>query len=179
MHPLSALLHDRPERIAPRVAGLARRLQGDGRRVAVAYADCGTYGALDDVCSELGLARLPGLHCYDLLAGPEVVRELLEEEPGTYLHTDFLAASFARTVVAELGLDRHPELVADYFGNYRRVVWLSESPTAELAAAAAGAAHVMGLPLQTVVVGRARLESALARLAGAPPAASAPAASGP
>ncbi len=164
VHPLSALMHDRPERIAPRVAGLAGRLQAAGKRVVVAYADCGTYGALDEVCTRMGLTRLPGLHCYDLLAGEQQVRALLAEEPGTYLLTDFLAASFARTVVAELGLDRHPELAADYFRHYRRVVWLCESPTPELAAAAGAAAAVMGLPLETVVVGRARLDAALERL---------------
>lgn len=157
---VSALLHNHPARIPAAVAAMADRLQEEGRRVAVAYADCGTSGALD----ALGLPRLPGLHCYDLLAGPERVRALLEEEPGTYLLTDFLVASFTRTVVAQLGLDRHPELAADYFRHYRRVVWLSERPTPALAGQAAAAASVLGLPLETVVVGRARLEAALARL---------------
>lgn len=161
LHPLSALLHDRPDRIAPAVAELARRLRSDGRRVAVAYADCGTYGALDGVCAELGLERLPGLHCYDLLAGPERVTALLGEEPGTYLLTDFLVGSFARTVATELGLDRHPELVADYFAHYRRVVWLTEAPTPRLAAEAEVIAERLGLPLTTLVVGRSLLERAL------------------
>lgn len=164
LHPLSALLHDRPERIAPAVARLAGELRRDGRRVAVAYADCGTYGALDEVCRAEGLERLPGLHCYDLLAGPETVRQLLEEEPGTYLLTDFLVGSFTRTVVAELGLDRYPDLVGDYFAHYRRVVWLSEGPTPRLEAEAAAIADRLGLPLTTLVVGRSRLERALGRL---------------
>ncbi len=164
LHPLTALLHDRPERIAPLVASLAARLAAGGRRVGVAYADCGTYGALDAVCAQLGLERLPGLHCYDLLAGPEAVAGLLEEEPGTYLLTDFLVSSFARTVAAELGLDRRPELASDYFAHYRRVVWLSEGPTPRLEAEAEGIAERLGLPLVTLVVGRSRLERALEAL---------------
>jgi len=167
LHPLSALLHDRPERIAPAVAALARGLQAERRRVAVAYADCGTYGALDEVCAELGIARLPGLHCYDLLAGSEHVARLMEGEPGTYLLTDFLAGSFSRTVAAELGLDRHPELVADYFAHYRRVVWLTEAPTPRLEAEAERIAELLGLPLTTVPVGRGRLERALQALVAA------------
>ncbi len=166
LHTLSALLHDRPERIAPAVRRLAAALVDRGRKVAVVYADCGTYGALDAVVAELGLARLPGLHCYDLLAGPELVARLLAEEPGTYLLTDFLVGSFSRTVVAELGLDRHPELASDYFAHYRRVVWLSECPTPRLEAGAQSAAATMGLPLETVVVGRSRLEEALGELVG-------------
>lgn len=166
-HSLSALLHDRPERIAGILEELATRLQSEGKSVAVAYADCGTYGALDDVCTRLGLSRLGGLHCYDVLAGPDRIGQLFEEEPGTYLVTDFLVQSFSRTVRRELGLDRHPELVADYFGNYRRIVWLAQEPTPELEAEAAAVADLLGLPLTTLVVGTSSLERELARLVAA------------
>src|SRR4051794_31947357 len=56
-------------------------------------------------------------------------------EPGTYFLTDFLARTFAHTVIRELGLDRHPELRDDYFGGYTRVVWLAQrrTPAAERA----------------------------------------------
>ena len=100
----------------------------------MAYADCGTYGALDDVCARLGVPRLPGTDCYELFAGTERMRALLEAEPGTYVLTDFLATSFHRSVVVELGLDRFPELRDDYFGHYRRVVWLAQHPTARVRA---------------------------------------------
>src|SRR3954462_2581640 len=69
VHPLPPLLHNQPQLIAGEVRSLALSLVGSYDQVAVAYADCGTYGALDDVCTELGLRRLPGLHCYDLFAG--------------------------------------------------------------------------------------------------------------
>src|SRR3954465_14642315 len=58
-HSLPAVLHNRPARIAPAVEQLATDLLGTGHRVAVAYADCGSYGALDGLCERLGLARLP------------------------------------------------------------------------------------------------------------------------
>ena len=134
--------------------------------VAVGYADCGTYGALDEACVELGLARLPGLHCYDLYAGHTRLQGLLEEQPGTYLLTDFLVRSFERTVVRELGLDRWPELRDDYFGHYTRAVWLAQQPDDELRALASVAAARLGLPLTVVETGEARLERALAALLG-------------
>jgi hypothetical protein len=164
VHSLPALLHNRPAQIAAAARRLALKLQARGQDVVLAYADCGSYGALDRVCAELGLRRLPGLHCYDVLGGPDQVAAALKAEPGTYLLTDFLVASFRRTVLAELGLDRHPELWPDYFGHYRRLVWLAQSREPALEAAAAGIAGQFGLPLTIIDTGTTRLEAELERL---------------
>jgi hypothetical protein len=168
IHPLPPLLHNRPERIAGEVEKLVVELRDRYARVAVGYADCGTYGALDAVCERLGVPRLAGLHCYDLFAGQEAVSELSEQEPGTYLLTDFLVKSFSRTVIHELGLDRHPELRDDYFRHYTRVVWLVQTDDplerAELRMLAQQAADRLGLPLQVRHTGGSGLERALATL---------------
>lgn len=161
---LPALLHNRPEKIAIHAERLARAGLARGQRVAVAYADCGTYGALDEVCARLGLRRLPGLHCYDVLAGPERIRAQFEAEPGTYVLTDFLVRSFAKTVLAELGLDRYPELWPDYFGHYRRLVWLAQDRNPGLEAEAGRVAARFGLPLTVVDTGTSRLERELGLL---------------
>lgn len=167
---LPALLHNRPQRIAAEAERLARAALDRGQRVALAYADCGTYGALDEVCARLGLRRLGGLHCYDVLAGPERMREMFEAEPGTYVLTDFLVRGFRRTVLAELGLDRYPELWPDYFGHYRRLVWLAQRREVSLEAEARAVAAMFGLPLAIVETGTAGLEAELAELIGLAPA---------
>jgi hypothetical protein len=168
VHPLPPLLHNHPERIADEVRKLALCLGASYDRVVVGYADCGTYGALDEVCRDLGLARLPGLHCYDVYAGPSRLEKFFDEQPGTYLLTDFLVRSFARTVVQEMGLDRYPELRETYFGNYTRVVWLAQAPDEELHALAEAAAARIGLPLTVVETGDHGLQRALADLVGQP-----------
>jgi hypothetical protein len=164
VHPLPPLLHNQPQLIADSVRRLATDLASSYDSVAVGYADCGTYGALDSVCAELGLARLPGLHCYDVFAGASRIEQLFADQPGTYVLTDFLVRSFARTVIQELGLDRYPDLRDTYFGHYTRVVWLAQDPDAELHALAVEAAARIGLPLTVVETGDARLERALGRL---------------
>jgi hypothetical protein len=161
LHCLPALLHNRPAAIAPQVERLAVAAQARGLPVAIGYADCGTYGALDELSARLGLRRLPGLHCYDLLAGPDRVAALFEAEPGTYVLTDFLVRSFRRTVLAGLGLDRYPELWPDYFGHYRRLVWLAQSRDPALDAEAEAVAARFGLPLTVIDTGLSRLEREL------------------
>jgi Protein of unknown function (DUF1638) len=162
VHPLPAGLHNRPERIAPAVAAELERLRERYDELVVAYADCGTYGGLD----ELGVRRLSGDHCYDVL-DRDGVRAALDEQPGTYLLTDFLARSFEHTVVRGLGLDRHPELRDAYFANYTRVLWLADRDTTANRAAAERAAELLGLPLEVRPVGDGGLERALAALVGA------------
>jgi hypothetical protein len=163
--PLPPLLHNHPEKIAGQVDRLAEELQQRYGSVAVGYADCGTYGALDEVCERRSLARLDGLPCYDVYAGADRVRTMFEEQPGTYVLTDFLVRSFERTVIAELGLDRHPELRDDYFAHYTRMVWLAQRPDdEELGVLARRAAERIGLPLTVVPTGDGRLEHALLAL---------------
>ena len=156
VRPLPALLHNRPEKIPAAVADAL-----DDDVVAVAYADCGTYGALDAVIGDV--PRLAGAHCYDVLAGAEA-QAALDEEPGTYFLTDFLARTFEHTVLRELGLDRYPELRDAYFGHYTRVLWLAQHPTPATRAAAERAAAHLGLPLQVREVGDEALERQLEAL---------------
>lgn len=162
VRPLPPLLHNSPALIAAAVESTARPLADRYDRVVIGYADCGTYGALDAVCSRYGWTRLPGLHCYDVFGGAERLERIFADQPGTYVLTDFLVRSFRRSVLVELGIDRHPELRDAYFGHYTQVVWLAQRPDDELRALARAAAEQLGLPLTEIATGATGLERALA-----------------
>jgi hypothetical protein len=164
VRPLPAILHNRPQDITLAAERAVVSALRSGRTPALAYADCGTYGGLDALCARYGVRRLPGLHCYDVFASPSRVASVFEAEPGTYVLTDFLLRSFDRSVRAELGLDRYPELWPDYFGHYRRLVWLAQEPSAALAEQADRVAAMFGLPLTRIDTGVSRLERELSRL---------------
>ena len=127
VHCLPAQLHTTPRRIPGAVEKALEGAAGRYDRVFVAYADCGTGGALDDVLARHGAERLPGAHCYAVFAGLDEWDALQEEAPGTFYLTDFLVRHFDSLVFRPLGLDRHPELRKDIFGNYRRVVYLAQT----------------------------------------------------
>jgi Protein of unknown function (DUF1638) len=165
---LPATLHNRPGGIPAAVRDRIRRRRAGYDRVFVAYADCGTGGLLDRVLEEEGVDRLPGAHCYEFYAGRPDFARLTDEEPATFFLTDFLARNFERLVWRGLGLDRHPELLPDYFRNYRRLVYLSQRDDAELVAAARRAASRLGLVFEHRVTGYGELATSIVAAATTP-----------
>jgi hypothetical protein len=162
---LPAQLHSRPERIPAAVDAKLTELAGRYERVFVAYADCGTGGALDPVLERHGVARLPGAHCYGFLAGNDAWDAMQDEEPATFYLTDFLARHFDALVVRALKLDTHPELLSLMFGNYRRLVYLAQTDDPELDCRAEEAAEFLGLDYERVRTGYGELVPSLTRFA--------------
>ena len=164
IYPLPPLLHNQPAKIAGEVEKTYLEIKDKHSKCAVAYADCGTYGALDTVIEKLGLKRLGGNHCYDIFAGKEKIAALMESDAGTYFLTDFLVKSFHRSVIVELGLDKRPDLRDDYFKHYNKMIWLAQNPTSELTVMAQAAADLIGLTLEIDVVGEGSLKEQILEL---------------
>jgi len=166
---LPAKLHQRPAGIpeAARTKIRAGREQGY-ERIFVAYADCGTYGMLDGVLDEEGVERLPGAHCYEFYSGTTAFEAMTEQEPATFFLTDYLARNFERLVIAGLGIDRHPELLPMYFGNYKRIVYLAQTNDPVALTLARAAAQRLGLEFELRRTGLAPFAAAMATLTGRP-----------
>lgn len=163
---LPASLHNTPKKITAAVADRLDRAGHKYNKVFVGYADCGTGGELDRLLEERGVERLPGAHCYEFFAGSDLFASLHDADPATFYLTDFLAKHFDRLVWDGLGLDRWPQLRDDYFGNYRRLVYLSQTQSPDLVEKARSAAERLGLEFEHKHVGYGDFGPALIGAAG-------------
>ncbi len=160
LHCLPAILHNSPDKITPAVRE-AIAARGDGyERVYVLYGDCGTGGALEAACAELGVEMLPGPHCYSFFEGTETFAA--RDEFTAFYLTDFLVRQFDAFVWEPLGLDRHPELRDVYFAHYDRLVYQAQTDDPALTARAEACADRLGLRFERRFTGYGDLQSALA-----------------
>lgn len=160
---LPAKLHNDPERLP---AGVRAKIQaGRGRydRFLVLYGDCGTGGRMDQVIAEEGAEGISGAHCYEIFAGSSVFAGIIDEEPGCFFLTDFLARHFDKLVYQGLGLDRFASLREVYFGRYKKLVYLAQTENPELRERAEKAADTLGLEFEVRFTGNGGFETFLAR----------------
>ena len=132
-------------------------------RVVVLYGDCGTGGALDEMLAEERVERIAGPHCYAFYRGLDTFLAEAEAEPACFYLTDYLTRHFERLVIQGLGLDRHPELLPLYFGNYEKLVYLAQAPDPRLEQQAKAAALRLGLAYEHRPTGYGGLDDFLRR----------------
>ena len=161
---IRAIDHVFPEKIAPDVEKRILDFKNQYDQLIVVYGDCGSKGALDAMLSQYpDIPRVSGPHCYEIYGG-STFEELLQEEPGTYILTDFMVRTFHGLIVKSMGLDRYPELKSEYFRNYKRIVYMMQTDTPEQRQKAVQIAEYLELPLETHFTGLGELESRLREL---------------
>jgi len=162
---LPVLLHNTPHKIPPAVEERIKQLKDQYEQLIVVYGDCGTAGTLDQILDRYDVKRVPGPHCYEMYADGSF-EQIMKEEPGTFFLTDYLVGSFDHLVMEKLGIDRNPKLRDEYFGNYTRVVYLSQRDDHNLVEKAQWAADQIGLPLEVKQTAYGLLETRLIKLIG-------------
>lgn len=142
---LPASLHNHPDKIPEAMRSKIHEYRDQFDRIVALFADCGTGGALDAVLEEEGVERIHGAHCYEFYTGTSAFTELAEQELGSFYLTDFIVRQFDTLIMQGLGIDKHPELLPMYFGNYKRVVYLAQIEDKNLETLAKQAAEKLGL----------------------------------
>lgn len=165
---LPAKLHNTPHKIPGAVDLALSELAPQCDTMFVAYGDCGTAGKLDVILEKYGVTRLSGYHCYEFFAGSNKFELLHDAQPGTFYLTDYLARQFDTLVYKPLGLDRHPQLLSEYFGNYTRLIYLAQSQDKALEDKARDAASRFGLKFEKITTGFGQLETELMTFAKNP-----------
>lgn len=160
---LPALHHMTPHKITRDLDALLAEVRPHYGRIIVVYGECGATG-IDDILARHNVVRVSGPHCYDMYLGTAEFNRLMAGEPGTFFLTDWLLRAYEKAVLGGLGLDKHPELAPVYFGNYRRLVYISQNPTAKLLAKARAIAAQMGWTFEHRPVGYGHLETRLVEL---------------
>lgn len=148
-----------PEAVKTKIISIQKNKPQD--KILVAYGECGTMGQLDKVLNETGVKRLPGAHCYQFFAGQEQFNELHEAEIGTFYLTDFLTEHFETYVWKMLGLDRKPELLEMYFGNYKKLIFLAQTENKALTLKGEECAKRLGLSYERIFTGYGEMGSQL------------------
>ncbi|TGT81818.1 MULTISPECIES: DUF1638 domain-containing protein [unclassified Mesorhizobium] len=163
---LPAEFHFYPDRIAPAMDKAIEKAKADGyEHIFVGYADCGTGGLLDRVLEKHGVERMAGPHCFAFYQGMDAYAKVADDDMMSFYMTDFLCRQFDAFFMKPLGLDKHPELIKDYFGNYERLIYLAQTDDPELDNVAEKAAALLGLAYERRSTGYGDLKPELARAA--------------
>lgn len=163
---LPAKWHNTPNKIVPALREKIREAKGRYKSIFVLYGDCGTGGQLDSLLAEEGIERIDGPHCYAFFSGNAEFARQSDDDITAFFLTDYLAKHFDKLIWAGLGMDRHPELLPMYFGNYTKIVFLAQTRDEDLAKKAMAAAKKLGLAYEYRFTGYGELLDGLASRAG-------------
>ncbi len=159
---LPAKFHYQPDKIAPAMEEAIVNAQREGfGKILAGYADCGTGGHLDRVCEKYGVSRIGGPHCFAFYQGLKSFEAVADEDMTAFYMTDFLCRQFESFFIKPLGLDRHPELAADYFGHYQKLVYLAQTDDPVLDRVAEEAAILLNLAYERRFTGYGDLSDIL------------------
>lgn len=159
---LPAKLHNEPDLLPEGVRTKIQAGRDKFDHIVVLYSDCGTGGLMEKMLTEEGVDGIGGAHCYEIFAGREGFRDIIDDEPGCFFVTDFLARHFEKLVFQGLGLDRFPKLRDTYFGHYKKLVYLAQSENAEILKRAEQAARSIELEFEVRYTGVDGFEKFLA-----------------
>ena len=162
---LPAKWHNTPGLIVDGVRNKIHAAKARYKSIYVVYGDCGTGGLLDKMLEEEGVERIEGPHCYAFFSGKDMVKKHAKDDVTSFFLTDYLAKHFDKLIWQGLGLDRHPQLLEMYFGNYKKIVFLAQTQDEALQTKAKAAAKQLGLEYEYRFTGYGELEGELGKRA--------------
>ena len=163
---LPAIYHNKPHKITPAVKSTVEKYQSKYSEIFIVYADCGTGGELQKLCDDMAISMISGPHCYSFYEGNKSFES--QGEITCFYLTDFLVRQFDAFFWRPMGLDRYPQLLEMYFGNYTTLVYQAQTQDPVLEAKAQDCAQRMGLNYEYRFTGYGDLADVLDAVAEKP-----------
>jgi hypothetical protein len=120
---INPYLHNYPQKLKEEILYQIHLAKKAGDKILCLYGRC--YPDLDDHLCEMGIPRVPGEHCYEILLESRRFHALIDEEAGTYFVEKDLILNFPEYCIQPLELD-DPLMRGIFFQHYKRLVYIRQ-----------------------------------------------------
>ncbi len=120
---ITPVSHNYPAKLKEEILHQIHLAQKAGDSILCLYGRC--YPDLDDHLYEMGIPRVPGEHCYEILLGSRRFHAIIDEEAGTYFVEKDLILNFHEYCIKPLELD-DPLMRESYFKHYTRLAYIRQ-----------------------------------------------------
>jgi hypothetical protein len=139
---LPSNLHINPEELKDHLLMEVVASQKRNERVICIYGEC--FKDMDLFCNDNGVVRIRGHHCYEILLGAEIFRQIMDENARSYFLEKDLALNFEEYCIKPLEL-YDEEMKAFFFKNYERLVYVRQPSDPDLMPSVQRIADSLGL----------------------------------
>ena len=137
--------------------------QNKSERIICLYGEC--FPDIDDLCKQYGVDKIEGHHCYEIILGRRIFREIMNESARTYFLEKELILNFEEYCVKPLEL-YDDEMKEIFFRNYERLVYVRQPSDPDLTEAVNKIADFLGLSIIVHDADYANFEKMLIELIG-------------
>lgn len=120
---VTPFLHNHPQKLKQEILYQIHLARKAGDEILCLYGRC--YPELDDHLHAMGIPRISGEHCYEILLGSRRFHAIIDEEAGTYFIEKDLILNFPEYCMQPLELD-DPLMRESYFKYYKRLAYIRQ-----------------------------------------------------
>jgi hypothetical protein len=120
---ITPYLHNHPQKLKEEILHQIYLAKKAGDDILCLYGRC--YPDLDDHLYEMGIPRVQGEHCYEILLGSKRFHAIIDEEAGTYFVEKDLILNFPEYCIQPLELD-DPMMRKSFFQYYKRLAYIQQ-----------------------------------------------------
>jgi len=158
---LPSKLHLKPRELKRLLLREVTEAKKRNERIICLYGEC--FPDISDFCKQLGILKVPGAYCYEMLLGTERFKQLIDEMAGTYFLEEDLIINFEEYCMRPLELEDE-EMRKQCFKHYERLLYVRQPSDPDLLTAASKLANFLEVSLEIRDADYSHLEKSLIEL---------------